>query len=335
MEKKLLLFALMVLIGAGSMFAQTKKNIFVIGKMGAAAKLVSVDDSLVIFKLKKAGWDVTFLSQEYTKSTADTSKAAVQAALDKANAVFVSSTVSSGNVAMSAEWMAAIAAGKPMMASEYGVWDEMKINGGNVTVIPKDTLATANSAVNAKFIGKLTDFNYITDKSSVTFRAPKASAAAGIVNIATYKATVSARDTVCGLAFYLKKGELNSDGAPSTADVIGWGFEAGGINKMTNAGWELFLRAVGVLVNQEPILITTGIDAFNKSNNPKMWYANGNLNIILANNMTGSFINIYSIEGKFVAKKALLGKGQIALPLNIKNGVYVVVGNGFTGKFVK
>jgi hypothetical protein len=107
-------------------------------------------------------------------------------------------------------------------------------------------------------------------------------------------------------------------------------------NSITAEGWELFSRAVCFLANKVYAAPTGVKDIAFYDVNSKMWYANGNLNMDIWKNLKNSQVSIYNAEGKLISKTQITGSGLFSVPVNnLKNGLYMVVGEGFKGKFIK
>ncbi len=341
MKTKITLSFLVVLFCTVNVFAQ--KKLFFVGNTATTAPLYvfpncDARDTTSMNKLKAQGFTLSFAGDDETKPAATQElKDAATAKMNEADIVLVSSTVGSGDVA--AITTAAVNAGKPVLAWEYGVFDEMKmmVNTSNRTT-GVVTSATINPTIDSKIRGSLTTFEYITAARGVR-SSTRFTQGAGVVNIAnmTVKNLVgdTNADSLLAVAQYLKLGDSNSDGVPATASVISFPMFDNDNTTITAEGWELFLRCVCFLGDKA--YIATGVkDVASYDVNAKIWYANGNLNMDIWKNLKNSQLSIYNTEGKMISKTQISGFGLISIPVsNLKSGLYMVVGEGFKGKFIK
>ena len=332
MKTKITFSLFLVLFCTVSLFAQ--KKVLFIGNSSTTTGYVFPNcdyrDTIAINKLVAQGFTVSFAGDNDTKISPIPD--AVIAKMTEADVVLVSSTVGSGDVA--AISTASVNAGKPVLAWEYGVFDEMKMMPATSTITPKTTSATVNSAIDAKIIGNLSTFTYINTARDI--RYSKGVQGAGVVNIAniTEKAANGIADTLIAVAQYLKLGDLNSDGVAATASVIAFPMFDNDNSGITAEGWELFLRSVCFLADKVYITGIKNLASYDV--NSKIWYANGHLNVDIWKNLTNSQLKIYNTEGKLITKTLISGSGLISLPASdLAKGLYMVVGEGFKGKFIK
>ena len=342
MKTKITLSFLVVLFCTVSIVAQ--KKVLFIGNTSTtpSATYLNSDlrDTLAIKKLQAQGFTVLFLGDDQTK--VNPLSEVVLAAYNDCNALVISSTVGGGDVSNIAT--KAFTEGKPVLSWEPAAYDELKIMSGYNGVTPLAASATVNSAVGAPFIGSLTTFTFSTKSPIEGVSTSKGKIlGAGVVNLATTigKAIDGVTDTTIAVVSYLKLGEMGygtetAPAAAATASTIAWSmFTNDNLPFISAEGWEMFLRAVCVLA--EKVYAPTGIkDIASYDVNSKMWYANGNLNMDIWKNLKNSQLSIYNTEGKLISKTQITGSGLFSVPVsNLKNGLYMVVGEGFKGKFIK
>ncbi len=334
MKTKITLSFLVVLFCTVSIFAQ--KKIMFVGT-GTAA---SVDDAVVIAKLQQQGFTVTFIGQgDLAIAGGVPSNATTATTFAECDAVVASSSVSGGTVAPFALYCVGETVAKPYMTWEAANFDEIGVMSGTGGILPRDFNATTNSAIGSNFIGSLTTFAYTTGPVTMNSSTNASALATGYVSIATAIAAsklVATNDTTITVGYYLAKGATNREGAQSGANVIAWNMFNNSNNSITPEGWELFLRAVCVLAGKVYVASTGIKDIASYDVNSKIWYANGNLNMDIWKNLKNSQLNIYNTEGKMISKTQISGSGLITIPVsNLKSGLYMVVGEGFKGKFLK
>ncbi len=332
MKTKITLSLLVVLFCTVSVFAQ-KKIMFV----GSAAP-ANTDDALVMTKLTDQGFVVTYHGQaDVAIASGALSNVAAAATFAASDAVVVSSSVAGGTLAPFATYCVGGTVGKPYLTWEPANYDEIGILSAYQGYTPRTVTATPNPTADTKFNGGLTTFDFATATFSL-MTAKSSGLAAGAISIATAIAPSklnAAVDTTIAVGVYLAKGQLDRNGAASGASVIAWNMFNNSNPSITNDGWQQFVRAVCVLAGKD--YVVTGIkDIASYDVNAKIWYANGNLNMDIWKNLKNSQLNIYNTEGKMISKTQISGCGLISIPVsNLKSGLYMIVGEGFKGKFIK
>jgi hypothetical protein len=339
-----LMFAL--LFNAAVVYAQNnisaQKKIMFVG-MNATPDETS-SDPRVITELTAQGFTVEYFAQaDVAMSGGAFTVPAAGTAFADAAAVVVSSTVASGATAALVLHSVSAAVAKPILLWENANFDEAGVMSSTVSMSPKVAVtgsaitATMNLALNAGYHGGNATVDFATAPYGINVSGPH-TLAAGAVSIATTVASSrldASVDSLISVATLLPKGAIDRNGGASGADVICWSMFNNNNPLVTNAGWQLFVRAVCVLANKAYVPPTTGVNNFASNVNAKTWYSNGELHLEVWKNLTNSPIAIYSSEGRLVATKYMTGNGKFIVPVeNLSKGMYMVRGEGFSGKLV-
>jgi hypothetical protein len=140
-------------------------------------------------------------------------------------------------------------------------------------------------------------------------------------------------DTMVDVYIYVEEGETLLNDEAADKRQIGWGlFDNNNLPNVTDLGWELFLRGVAWILND----VYVGTSPIPFENKIDFWYANNSLFLNLEGSTRTVDIKIFDITGKLVLQKQVLGGNQVSIPMEkYSSGVYIFMGEDFSGKFVK
>lgn len=342
MKKRLHFFGMMAILMALSYSSSAQFNILLVHGGGdivvSTGETIHERDSLLYEKIVggNLGWTVTLIDHDQT----DTNDPAVETAISSSDVIVISSSVSSGNVVGNTSIMEG---DLPILSVEYGTWDDQLMYDGGQNDYDLDdfVLRMGDDAPTVAFgdLGAEVVFgDTAINGASARFPHEDYVLAAG----AEVYGTVMVNDTLYPAYIFADAGaqlispETGTDTSATRnyAQMMYGLLEPGSAEQITDEGWEIFERALCILVGvQHPFDDNTGISESDVSA-PSFYFANDALHLDLDRTMIETEIQIFDVSGRLQLQKQVSPKEVVELS-TLQTGLYIVKGAGFSGKFIK
>jgi len=297
--------------------------------------LIHERDSLVYEKIiggALSNWTITLIDHDQT----DANDPAVEEAISNSDVIVISSSVSSGNVAGNTSIMEG---DLPILSLEYGTWDDqLMYYGGQNDYEIDDFVITMGDEAPPEAFGDL--------GAEVVFGDTAVSAAKARFPHEDYVlaagceiyGSVMLNDTLRPAYIYADAGAQlispetgNDTTARNYAQMMYGLLEPGSAKQITDEGWEIFERALCLLVFED-YPASTGIFE-TPSSISSFYFANKALYLDLDNSLMETGIQIFSISGQLMLQKNV-GPNEVIELSHLQTGLYIVKGADFAGKFV-
>jgi hypothetical protein len=291
-------------------------------------------DSKYIEVLRDAGYEVTVITDAQTG--ADPLPIEVNNAVDACHGIMVSSTVDSWSVCWC--WPV-IYNDRPLLTWESGLWDDIWLSYDSLRTATDfaDSLLTIEPDADTAIVGEYSgDIQVITKESGkVVFSGCALEGLAPDAHLVAKTRGPEAGEWE--VIYYVKNGEEcipGPDGNTAFRLGIAYWFEDATASRVTDIGWELFLRTVAFMFaeseNPEAVFTMSGIEGSVSS------FYNGSLHLDLKRSNTTTEVKIFDINGKLVLKRKVQGSDHVSIPMmQYTDGIYIVMGKDFAEKFIK